>query len=759
MEVRGTIRDFANAVRRIEGLQLVDEEELEGDEADKEPVLYLLLPDVRALRELCSLWRRWSRGGELGRGFAAWRDLFALLRDLRPWGPKDRLTDGERARILEAIEGADADARARLEIELVFRPEPEASKAREEISRLVKRSDGRVIDKARIEEIAYDALLVDLPVRAVRDLLDHDRVRDTIAWADPVMHIRPQATVDILAPEPETEEEPERAVPEPRPGPILALLDGVPVAKHPLLARHLIVEDIFDLEPRVPVAQRNHGTAMASLIVWGDLCRNEPPLPRQILHIPVLGQQDQAPDDRLVIDLTYQAVRHLVTTEQSRSVLIVNLSLGNANLVFQGRLSPWARLLDRLAWDYGLLFVVSAGNHAGSFEISGCAKWADLQALNGPDRARTVLSSIDAGKAFRRLLSPAESINALTVGAWNHDDIAPAQRLVMAHRLDPYTGIRMVNPSSALGPGFARSIKPDVVMPGGREHLVLRASNPVVRAEPAQPARLAGLKVAAPPDREGWTGATSAAAAQTSRLAHRVHDVLEGTYGQTFLELPNKSRAVLLKAFVVHAASWPDDGAGLIVDTIGPANRRKHKERKENVLRYFGYGCVDPERALACAEDRATFWAVGEIARETAVPVRIPLPTAIHGKAQPHTLVATLAWLAPAKAGTLRYRGVKLKLVEEPRELEALAVESESRQPDHNQVARGTVLHRRWAGEKAPALVSTWLTLLVQREPDPLDLEPDPVPFALVATIEMPGVVGIYQEVRHRLAVPVAARL
>lgn len=763
MEVRGAIRDFAKVVRDIDGLQLVDEEELEGDELDKAPVLYLLFPDVRALRELCSLWQRWSGRDGLGRGFAAWQDLSALLRDLRPWGPTDRLGATERDRIAEQIEGKGLDARTRLEIELVFRREPEASKAREEISRLVERSDGRVVDKARIEEIAYDALLVDLPVRAVRDLLDHDRVRDTIAWADPVMHIRPQATVDVVAPEPEAEEGPERAVAEPRPEPILALLDGVPVAKHRLLERHVIVEDLFDLEPRAPVAQRNHGTAMASLIVWGDLCRNEPPLPRKIFHVPVMipefdGKSELFPEDRLVVDIVYRAIRHLEEVHQLRDVLIVNLSLGNANLVFQGRLSPWARLLDRLAWHYGLLFVVSAGNHLARFAIPGCATWTMLQTMNGPDRAATVLRSIDAGKAFRRLLSPAESINALTVGAWNHDEIPATQRRATAYRLDPYPEIRMVNPSSALGPGFARAVKPDVVMPGGREHLRVRSGNSAETPEPAPATRYAGLKAAAPPDREGWTGATSAAAAQASRLAHRVHDVLEPTYGQAFLELPKRSRAVLLKAFVVHTAGWPEDGADLIERTVCH-NDQHHTHKKANVSRYFGYGCVDPDRALACAEDRATFWAVGEIARETAVPISIPLPTVINAKALPHTLAVTLAWLAPVKPGTLRYRGVKLKLVD-PRELEALAVGSHSTQPDHNQIARGTVLHRRWSGKKAPALEpDPWLELLVQREPDPLDLEPDPVPFALVATIEMPGVLGIYQEVRERLPVPVRTRV
>ncbi|MCX7631394.1 MAG: S8 family peptidase, partial [Geminicoccaceae bacterium] len=620
LEVRGAIARFAEAVRKIPGLELVDEEELAADELDRAPALYLLFPDVRALRELCSLWQRWGRGERLGRGFKPWEDVFALLRALRPWGPKDRLSEAERARISEQIEGRGEDDRIRLEIELVFRPAPEASKAREEIGELVRRTDGRVVAKARIEEVAYDALLVELPARAVRDLLQHEKVRDTIAWADPVMHIRPQATVDVVEPEPEGQETVAPEVTEPVPEPVLVLLDGVPVAAHPLLQRHLIVDDLFGLEPRVPVDERKHGTAMASLLVWGDLNRGEPPLPHRIVHLPILESDDRAPNDRLIVDLVYRAVRHIASEPTLRDVLIVNLSIGNQNLVFQGHLSPWARLLDRLAWEHGLLFVVSAGNHEGPFEIDGCATWTELENKENRERAATVLRSVDAAKAHRRLLSPSESINALTVGAWNHDDVPAHERTGSANRLDPYPGIRMVNPSSALGPGFARSVKPDVVMPGGREHLLPRASNPVARAKPAAAARQAGLKVAAPPDGEGWTGATSAAAAQASRLAHRVHDVLERAYGAAFLGLPKKRRAILLKAFVVHAASWPDHGAALIQDTVG-SNGEHHAHRKANVFRYFGYGCVDPERALACAEDRATFWAVGEIAREAAVPI------------------------------------------------------------------------------------------------------------------------------------------
>ena len=44
-EVRGSVNNFAAAVQRVPGLELIDEEEL-GSDNDKEPVAYLLVPGV-----------------------------------------------------------------------------------------------------------------------------------------------------------------------------------------------------------------------------------------------------------------------------------------------------------------------------------------------------------------------------------------------------------------------------------------------------------------------------------------------------------------------------------------------------------------------------------------------------------------------------------------------------------------------------------------------------------------------------------------
>jgi hypothetical protein len=72
-------------------------------------------------------------------------------------------------------------------------------------------------------------------------------------------------------------------------------------------------------------------------------------------------------------------------------------------------------------------------------------------------------------------------------------------------------------------------------------------------------------------------------------------------------------------------------------------------------------------------------------------------------------------------------------------------------QPDTNQSHRGTVIHRRWSGERAAALAENHVVqLIVQREPDEVD---EIIPYALVTTIAMPGVTEIYAQVRARVSI------
>lgn len=758
-EVRGSISVFAAAIQQVAGLELVDEDELESDEGDKHPVAYLLVPDMAALRNLESLWRRWQ-AGQLVRGETTWANVFEHLRDLRPWGPNDRVHPSEQTFLAAIIDGRSDGELIRLEIELIFRLNDPASRDSEaEASGAITARGGVIVSRARLPDIAYHALLADVPVWAVREIIE--RRIEGIAGLESVMHIRPQSeatSVEIGDPaEAPITEAAERVLGEP----ILALLDGVPVSGHRRLAAHIDLDDPFDLEPGAVVASRAHGTAMASLIVNGDLNRVESRLPRQIHVIPVMGDGDRFPHDRLVVDIIYLAVMRL--REQRPGIVIVNLSLGNRYRPFHNQLSPWARLLDRLAYRLGLLFIVSAGNQVNDFGVAAYATSRDYEDADGQSRATSMITALHGIMGERRLLSPAETVNGVSVGSCNVDAVPPADRALARTLVDPFPDHVMANPSSSLGPGFARSVKPDILMPGAREHMRFVRNHAHIDVVPASASRGAGLKVAAPPsagreNRDGYTNGTSAAAALASRACHRIHDALEAAYGEEFLRLPPLQRAVLLKALLIHPAEWPRDTASLIKDTVGPWGQGQAGKQKDNIRRFIGYGCVDADDAVACADDRATFFATGQLSANRIVTINVPVPLTIGGKARPHSLSATVAWFSPVASGRKSYRSCRLKILK-PAELEALAVAGHGWQPDENQTNRGTVYSRCWSGENAPVVTPNMtIPLIVQRDPDQGAAVDEAIPFGLAVTISMPGEVALYNEAQARAAPPIRAQ-
>ena len=767
-ELRGAVDAFAAAVSRVGGLEFIDEEILAADEADGEAVAYLLVPDMQALRQIESLWRRWSEGEVLATGFTPWRDVFSLLRDLRPWGPQDRVGDRDAATLTQEIEGRGETDLIRLEVELVYRDsQSSASRAEAALVEAVEFLAGSVVSRSRISEIAYHAVLVDLPVAAVRAVVG----RQGIAGIESVLHIRPQsiasrldvADAEAVGQLPEVGELGE---------PILALLDGVPVANHPLLRNHLSIDDPLGLESITAVSDRKHGTAMASLIVHGDRNKSEQPLARKIHVLPVMaaesGRDETFQSNRLIVDVIFQAVRTMRAGPEptAPNVLIVNLSLGNARQPFHRSISAWAKLLDRLAYEYGILFVVSAGNVLDTFEVPDYSTRTAFEDADPNARAVAVLGAIGGLAGQRKLISPAETINGITVGACNLDDVQDAYRSVARSSVEPFSGVGMANPSSALGPGFGSAVKPDILMPGSRERLWVQGNTgQALMVRPASPARAAGLKVAAPPvtldeQFESYTGGTSAAAALASRTCHRIHDALEEAYGDDFLALSNRQRAVLIKALVAHTAQWPDASAEMIRRVLGPAGGRNHVRQKDNIRRFLGYGLVNAEDATACAGDRATFWATGEIFSNQVMHIPVPIPLAIANRALPHAIVATVAWFTPTNPSSRRYRAVRLKLLR-PAALGALGLqESFSNQPDHNQGSRGTLYHQRWYGERVAEVTDGMeLILHLQREADQAGLLiDDAAPFAVAVTLTMPGVSEIYDQVRQRLGVALGVR-
>lgn len=759
-ELRSSIATFVTAAKKVRGLEFIAEELLGSDEDDKKPVMYLFIPDSQALKEILSLWQRWLNEGEFPVGYTPWRDVFATLRDLRRWGPQDRVDETDIKNFLQDLEETTEDFVA-AEIELFYRNNSEkAALYEQEVSAAVESQGGAVIEVSRLDEIAYHAMLVHLPPAALYSVIA--REPSGIAGLYPVMFIRPQGTVTEFSIVPAESLPVSKQLP--LEAPISALLDGVPIAAHSWLNDHVIIEDLFELEPTVTVPNRKHGTAMASLIIHGDQNVDPKPLalPRKILHIPVLADGDLFPHDRLVVDIIYHALNFLISESNYKNdILIVNLSLGIKNCRFCGRMSPWARLLDRYAAEHGVLFVVSAGNVTEDFDLPPFNNRVELEDCELSERQKHVLAAIDNLKGDRRLLSPAETVNGVTVGAVNIDGIDDRARRQGRHlQTDPYGQLIMSNPSSAIGHGFGNSVKPDILMPGGREHINVSSVNNPVRVIPCEASAKAGLRVAAPPkaneiDSTGWTGATSAAAALATRTVHRIHDALEDAYGEQFLSLAKKQRAVLLKALLIHSARWPEETADFIREIVGPANGRQHVQQKDNIRRYLGYGIVDEDFSVSCALDRAIFWATGELYPEKQTSILIPIPQCFGGTSAFHRIAATLAWFTPVATAHMSYRTVRLKILE-PDFLSNMAVSASSCQPDANQTSRGTVFSRSWIGNRA-AIVNDneQIELRIQREVDSGTTIDEPIAFGLALTIEMPGINQIYNQVRERLGLPV----
>lgn len=765
-ELANSVQSFITAIENVKGLFLVDEEEFEVSEDSDKPAMYLLMPNMQALKQIESLWSRWKKGEQLDHGLMAWKKVFSNLRALRPWGPSDRVdkTSIENFKFDMECEKGNVFA----EIELVFRKESGyASEIVAQVSSVILQKGGSIKSEARIDTIGYHALLAELPPKEILNIINLNM--DSIAGLDPVMFIRPQARMTTSPVEEGDKVESFPLPPAVLKSPIAALLDGVPVAGHSLLNHHLVVDDIFNLEPRVLVEDRVHGSAMASLIIHGD--KNTkillPPLPRKIVHIPVFDNGDKFSSDRLVVDIVYQALMALVSeqNEYCKDVLIVNLSLGIDNYRFHGRISPLARLIDWFSAKYGILCIVSAGNIIEAFNVPILDGKADITTLSSQELSKAILSAIDGLKGQRRLLSPAETVNGVTVGALNSDLIGANQRdngLSRLHpRIDPFGDIAMSNPTSALGPGFANAIKPDILMAGSKERIELHSVKDSYDAFPLSATKFAGLKVAITKTGEenamGWTGGTSAAAALASRTAHRIHDALEDAYQDDFTDIPKIQRAALLKALLVHSAKWPEKTRDFIKDTVGPA--KGGEIQKDNIRRYIGYGVVDEDFAVSCAADRATFWTTGTIGYEKRRKIMLPIPECYIGTAQSHRIAATLAWFTPVNVGRLSYRSIKLDL-ENPKEIGMLAVEAIGNQPSFHQIKRGTVISRFWEGDKSAVINDkNEIAIYIQRELDrgsPID---EDIAFGLALTIEMPGVNEVYDQVIQGLPVSFHTRL
>ena len=686
IETIGSIDNFAKAIKRIDGLEWMGEietDEIEPDvdyydEDDKNRDLsgrlYLIMTNQRALSEIISLWNRYQNDPnmEFQRGLTRFRDVFLCIKDIRRWGVQDRI---DETGILDAWRDDlrhNEDRPIRFEIELWFRgTDNKRQEVRGQINQLIAQLGGRVSGDCIITDIAYHALLAEIPANAAQQIIEHPDI--DLIKCDSVMFFRPVGQM-ATGKRPLEDDLFDHVIEEttlPSGEPIIAILDGLPLANHNLLTDRLIIDDPDDYASAYTISDRRHGTAMASLVVHGDLSDGAPPLSSPVYVRPIMKpipwysspRPEQIPDDVLVVDHIHRAVLRMFDGEGTNdasapTIRIINFSIGDPCRQFTQVLSPLARLLDWLSVKYGVLFVISAGNH--DHNISTGILRTEYNALADEEKEAVIVKTLYGNTRHRRILSPGESINGLTVGSLHNDS---AGSTPFNNAVNLFNSI-LPSPISAFGNGYRRAIKPDLLFNGGRI-LYTELIGTTEAIFESRDMRIApGNKVASPSPLAGdlsktvFCCGTSNAAALTSRMAATCHDTLVDIFEEQApnIEL-NSYIAPLLKTMVVHGCSWGEIGSRLQAILQTPDNGRHIRNW---ISRWLGYGVPDEERVIACTEQRATLLGFGKLVDGDAHLFTLPLPPSLSARRDWRRLTVTMGWMSPIAASTQRYRSASL---------------------------------------------------------------------------------------------------
>ena len=787
LETVGSIQDFMNITRWIDGLEWLGEFEQEdmepqyGFEDESTPErrlrgqLFLMMTDQRALEELRSLFHRWQADPNMDfdYGLAKLREAFEHLYDIRPWSAQDRIREtgilDDWANRLQG-DGTD-DEPIPFEIELWFRRgEQRRTQADSYVRDIIGSMGGEVIQQCVIPEISYHAILGTISRRSVQEIVERPEIWENIVLlqCEDIVHLRPIGQCAVTVPEDLVDintEQTDNELGELIKEPIVALLDGLPLANHQLLDGRISIDDPDGYESAYQAMERRHGTFMTSLICHGDLKEGGPAIDRSLYVRPILQPQpslrgpspEAIPQNVLPVDLIHRAVRRLYEPENdqppaSPGVRVINMSIGDQSRPLNLTVGPVARLLDWLAWKYNVLFIVSAGNHLRDVKLG--ISMPELKRLTDTVREQRIVKAIVQDTRNRRLLSPAETLNGLTIGA-SHSDFAPSSN--NPNHIDPLVQSDAPSVTSAHGPGYRRSIKPDIFLPGGRqflsEKLSSTGSNPVLAVDcfPTPP----GQFVAAPGtasrlDQRCYTSGTSNAAALASRGAHFLYDVIEELRNDSGGRLSTDYDTVLLKAMLVHGADWA--GARMVYEQT-LRNSQNGRTLKYHIGRFLGYGMANIQKVLTCTRQRVTVIGYGRLHADDGDIFIFPLPPSLSAVTEWRRLTITLAWLSPVNCNRQNYRMAHLWF--DPKNGNALAPNRQN--ADFRAVQIGTVQHEILEGNRAIVFQDgDNIAIKVNCRSDASRLN-ESIRYGLAVTLEIAENVDIpiYQEVRDRLSVPI----
>ncbi|MDZ7860592.1 MAG: S8 family peptidase [Candidatus Krumholzibacteriota bacterium] len=717
--------------------------------------LFLSMSNQHAMNDILSKWNQWDSERKLPRGYQKWSEIFSFLKVLRRWDVSDRLRE---TRVLEYWrENLDFYQSQNLlfpfEVELWYREDrAKRGAALDHIRELVQAENGQIIKTCTIEEIRFCAVKAMLPHAKIKGVLESQYV--ALFRSNDVMFFHPtgQCAVDIL---------PDGEVGEFTPGevsgdPLVGILDGAPFTNHKLLDNRLILDDPDDFSSMYQASERRHGTAMASLICHGELDENSISLNTPIYIRPImipnqndLNRNEYIPENEFFEDLIERAVRRIFENSEGEdpiapTIKIINISIGDPAKVFFHRLSSVSKLLDWLSYKYSVLFCVSAGNVTDDIEL-GLSEDQFLS-LSQEEQATTTLKFIHSNSRNYRIIAPGESINAITVGAIHNDYSTIAG---LGNRVDILPDINLPSPISPFGFGYRSSIKPEIYISAGRQLYDYHQNNSYgISRSPLAP----GQKVAAAPVAAGdttratYSCGTSNAAALATRFGAMVVESIYELADQTRVNIPDENISPLVKALLIHSASWGKSKDVMDLYMSGGLNRK-------SLTKYLGYGIPLLQRVLECTNQRATAIGYGQIGKDERHEFKLPLPPSLNGSSEGRRLTISLAWMSPVSFTNRNYR--KANLTFDPPKA---GIADDRSEADWQKVKKGTAQHEVLIGSNVASFVDGDTILIpVECREDAGSLD-ESVYYGLAVTLEVKEDIDIpiYDEIKERIEVPIA---
>jgi len=403
--------------------------------------------------------------------------------------------------------------------------------------------------------------------------------------------------------------------------PGIVVLDSGLSTNHPLLGP--AVGDAQTYLPGLGSEDENgHGTMIAGLALYGDVeqqLRSGHFVPElRIFSGRVTDASNYSPGflENHLID----AVGYFT---QEYGCKIFNLSLGDANKPYTGgHVRGLAAVVDSLARQYDVLFVVSAGNFWGTeeFPYDWRGKYPDY------------LFTDEA-----RIIDPAPALNALTVGSLaKYEQPRPGQRFPNDVNYQPVARHDQPSPFTRSGPGPGDAIKPEVVEYGGNFSVDLRT----------QPNKLLAndLLGELSTSHEFAGGRLFAVDVGTSFAAPKIAHLA----GRLLKRYPNAGPN-LLRALIVAHAAIPNATRELLQDASKEMN-------------LVGYGKPDWESAIYSVDSRVTLYGQERISGETHHFYEIPLPEDFFGGAarRKRYITVALAHMPLVRRTRIEYKGSRI---------------------------------------------------------------------------------------------------